>query len=60
MLVCRWAARELARVAQGRGGREKGTTADLVAASLFVLLRRRLIVLPPEQAWDAPAGGRGL
>jgi triphosphoribosyl-dephospho-CoA synthase len=41
-------------------GRNPGTTADLVAASLFVLLRQREIALPLEPAWDVSAGGRAL
>jgi triphosphoribosyl-dephospho-CoA synthase len=36
-------------------GRNPGTTADLVAASLFVLLREGTIPLPPALPWSAGA-----
>ncbi len=34
--------------------RNPGTTADLVAASLFVALREGIITLPPQVPWAAP------
>jgi triphosphoribosyl-dephospho-CoA synthase len=34
--------------------RNPGTTADLVAASLFVALREGIITLPPQYPWSAP------
>ena len=34
--------------------RNPGTTADLVAACLFVALREGIITLPPQVPWSAP------
>lgn len=39
---------------EGRG-RNPGTTADLVAASLFVALREGIMALPPQLPWSAGA-----
>jgi triphosphoribosyl-dephospho-CoA synthase len=37
--------------------RNPGTSADLVAASLFVALRKGIITLPPQVPWSLPTGG---
>ncbi|HKI31126.1 MAG TPA: triphosphoribosyl-dephospho-CoA synthase, partial [Gemmataceae bacterium] len=43
--------------AVGRG-RNPGTTADLVTASLFVGLREQILTLPPSHPWTLDAGPR--
>jgi len=44
--------RKLDRFMRAEPGRNPGTTADLVAASLFVALRSGILAVPPTLPWD--------